>query len=434
MSGHRPSSKQSGPTTRHGRQIVYDREIVISICRQLLQGQDLKTICAKPPMPIGPVFLGWVEDHPEAREIHRSVRNFEYDRGLAKELGVLPTLATVAEWEEQVRANCERGWPADWIERKYIPPDWKKVYPLLGGPPVWSTEDIEAYTELLNGFTEMLEPRDQLELIWTKEAADATWEEGRAAREKNALPERKYQQRQQVVAEYQRARGATATTVAKPATALDHSRGLEAGFPHYRALDVTQSRLIKRRDNALRQIERWRAGLGAKARVLSDKFIAEQALAERYCATQLLAYAEIDDTAGDAMQAAPPLASAGDAADIAPAVPSSDETAADIAPAVPTSEETAADITPAVPPSEETAADIAPAVPSSEETAADIAPAVPSSEETAADIAPAVPTSDEAAGAAPPRAPADDEPINWVDCSRRRGSRTRESRTGGAPV
>ena len=46
--------------------------------------------------------------------------------------------------------------------------------------------------------------------------------------------------------------------------------------------------------------------------------------------------------------------------------------------------------------------------------AADIATAVPSSEETAADNAPAVPTSDAGAEAAPPRAPADDEPINWV--------------------
>jgi terminase small subunit-like protein len=234
MSRDKRSSEQSGPTTRFGRQIVYDREIFISICARLLRGEDLKKICATPPMPIEPVFMGWVEDHQEARAIYRSVHNFRSDRELAKQLAVFPARATVAEWEEQVRENCERGWPADWIERKYTPPDWNKVYPLLGGPPVWSTENIEAYTELLNGFTDLLEPRDMMELMCTKEAADATWEEVRVAREKNALPERKYQQRQQVVAELQRARGATAATVAKPATALDHSRGLEAGFPHYR--------------------------------------------------------------------------------------------------------------------------------------------------------------------------------------------------------
>jgi hypothetical protein len=270
----------------------------------------------------------------------------------------------------------------------------------LGGPPVWSTEDIEAYTELLNGFTQMLEPRDMIELMWTKEAADASWEAARIAREKTGLPERKYQQRLQVVAEIRRRNGAAEATAAKAASALDHSRGLEAGFKYHQGLDIAHSRAIKRRDNALRQIARWRDGLGAKARRLSDKFIAEQALAERYGAAHLLADAESDNNADEAMEAAPPLAPVGDAADIAPAVP--------------TSEETAADIAPAVPPSAETAADIALAVPSSEETAADIAPAVPPSEETATDIAAAVPTSDETAEAAPSRAPADDEPINWV--------------------
>src|SRR5262249_25751265 len=155
---------------------------------------------------------------------------------------------------------------ADWVERKYIPPIWSKVYPLVGGPLVWSSENIEAYTELLNGFTEMLEPRDMMELMLTKEAADATWEAGRKAREKNSLPERKYQQRLNVWADLQRRTRAAETTAAKPATALDHSRGLEAGFKYYQALDIAQSRATKRRDNALRQIARWRDGLGAKAR------------------------------------------------------------------------------------------------------------------------------------------------------------------------
>ena len=52
MSRDKPPSKQSGPTTLYGRQVAYDREIFISICARLLRGEDLKTICAKPPMPI----------------------------------------------------------------------------------------------------------------------------------------------------------------------------------------------------------------------------------------------------------------------------------------------------------------------------------------------------------------------------------------------
>src|SRR5262249_51474295 len=242
MSRNKASSKQSGPTTRYGRQIVYDREIFISICTRLLRGEDLDTICATPPMPIGPVFLAWVEDDPEARAIYRSTHNFRSDRELAKKLAVFPARVNVAEWEEQVRANCERGWPADWIERKYVPPDWKKVYPLLGDPPVWSTENMEAYNELVNDFTQMLEPRDMMGLMWTKEAADASWEVARIAREKNGLPERKYQQRLQVAAEVRRRNGVADTTPAKPASALDHSRGFEGGFKHYQGLDIAQSR------------------------------------------------------------------------------------------------------------------------------------------------------------------------------------------------
>jgi hypothetical protein len=53
--------------------------------------------------------------------------NFESDSELAKELRV-PWDARVNEWEDRVRANCERGWPADYMERKYIPPDG--VHPL----------------------------------------------------------------------------------------------------------------------------------------------------------------------------------------------------------------------------------------------------------------------------------------------------------------
>src|SRR5262245_13848750 len=118
---------------------------------------------------------------------------------------------------------------------------------------------MQACSDLLNAFTQMLEPRDEMELIWTKEATDATWEAGREAQKKNGL-----------------------ISVAQPATALDHRRrrlpdhllvkhllaqrygaeqapsasarsgaercrdaSLEAGFKYYRGLDVAQSRAIR---------------------------------------------------------------------------------------------------------------------------------------------------------------------------------------------
>ena len=79
-------SKPSDPMTKYGRPIAYDREIFIAICRRLIIGEDLEKICTERGMPIEPVFLGWIQDHKEAREIYRSADNFYSDRRLVKEL------------------------------------------------------------------------------------------------------------------------------------------------------------------------------------------------------------------------------------------------------------------------------------------------------------------------------------------------------------
>ena len=257
MSSER-SAKQSRRRSPYERPIVYDREILIEICTRLLQGEDLRATCAKPPMPRDVVFLGWIQDHQEARAIYRSLQNFQSDRLLAKVLGTVLVVST-GEWLEQVRTNIERGWPADYIDRGYIPPDWSKVYPVIGGPPVDSADNMQAYNDLLNAFTQMLQPRDLMELIWTKQATDATWAGMEEDEEKNGV-----------------------LSVAQMATGRDLRRVFEAGFNYCRSTQVAQSRVMRRRDDALRQLERWRKGLGAKSRRLPDQFLDEQVLAERY--------------------------------------------------------------------------------------------------------------------------------------------------------
>jgi hypothetical protein len=370
-------SKPSDPMTKYGRPIAYDREIFIGICRRLINGEDLQKICTEHGMPIEPVFLGWVQDHKEAREIHRSVENFQSDRTLAKVLDVC-FLVSVSEWEEQVRANLERGWAADWIDRKYIPPDWSKVYPLIGGPPVGSTE-MQAYNDLLNAFTQMLEPRDEMELIWTKEATDATWEAGREAREKNGL-----------------------TSVAQPANALDHGRPLEAGFKYYRGLDVAQSRAIKRRDNALRQIERWRKGLGARARRLPDHLLVKHLLAQHYGVEQFRADAGADASACDALEAVA-LAPTGEAAEAAPPRAPTGEAAVAAAPALAAASE-AGEPAPALAPTGN-AAEPAPLI-ATDDVAVAAAPARARAGEAAEAPPPLAPTGELAAATAPAGAPA----------------------------
>jgi hypothetical protein len=71
-------------------------------------------------------------------------------------------------------------------------------------------------------------------------------------------------------------------SVAQMATGRDLRRVFEAGFNYCRSTQVAQSRVMRRRDDALRQLQRWRKGLGAKSRRLPDQFLDEQVLAERY--------------------------------------------------------------------------------------------------------------------------------------------------------
>src|SRR5262249_6273955 len=244
-----------------------------------------------------------------ARQIYRSMENFRSGRALANKVGT-SLVVSISDWAEGLRANLQRGWPADYIDRGYLPPDWQKVFPVIGGPPASSAENTQAYNDLLNHFTQMLEPRDLMELIWTKQATDATWQGVEEGEEKNGL-----------------------ISVGQMARRRDLHRVFEAGFNYCRSTQLAQSRLITRHDNALRQLERWRKGLGAKSRRLPDQFLDEQSLAARYADqvlakhcdeqfAQRLADAENDPIASEAVEAAPAVAPAGAAEPTAPASPS----------------------------------------------------------------------------------------------------------------
>jgi hypothetical protein len=115
------SSKQSGPTTKFGRLIVYDRETVISICRRVFLGEDLDAICAKPPMPIAGVFLAWIQDHPEARAIYRSVQNFEAIAGWRKNWVSLWMITSVNGSTEFVPIASAAGHRTIWSENTSHP-------------------------------------------------------------------------------------------------------------------------------------------------------------------------------------------------------------------------------------------------------------------------------------------------------------------------
>jgi hypothetical protein len=99
MRRNKSSSKQSARKTEDGRPLAYDREIFIQICMRLIIGRDILAILSEPGMPHERVFFGWIQNHKEAREIHRSAQNFKSDRILAKELTV-SFVVSASEWEE----------------------------------------------------------------------------------------------------------------------------------------------------------------------------------------------------------------------------------------------------------------------------------------------------------------------------------------------
>ena len=290
--------KQSSWISQFERKVAYDRDTFITICKRYLQGEQLSAICAKPPMPVAQCFMSWVQYNEEARGIWDCARKFESDRGLAKGLDV-PMNSSVSDWADAVYDKLQHGYSLNnYLRQAYTMPDWKKLYPRVGDPPVWSSENLQDYEDLLKEITQLLKPRDIIELIYTKEMADAIWEEKRESREKNSVPERQYQMRLSEahavrVAEARRRNLPTPKQAEQePATALDHIRGFRTGFKLYQALDRAQCRKKNRRDNAPRQIRRWRASLGGKAEVLPDRFVAGLALAERRCCASPLRHAD----------------------------------------------------------------------------------------------------------------------------------------------
>jgi hypothetical protein len=255
-------AKQSAPTMVEGRQVGYDREICITICMRWVRGEDIKVICAKFPMPLPLVFYDWVQNHPEARAIFHCAGAFKTDRMLGKEVGKHLDIS-LAEWEQEVRARLEGGDALDYVERKIIRIDWNKVYALAGEPPVWPPENRQIYDHLLNVLTRRIEPRNEMELIQIKLVVDALWECRRLACEKNRVP--------------------------------------APSFKSYQALELAQSRAMKRYSTALRQIERSRKGLGGEAQAISCDFLVEPPIPE------LFADAQTDDGVGEPAAAAPAL-------------------------------------------------------------------------------------------------------------------------------
>ena len=189
---------------------------------------------------------------------------------------------------------------------KSIELDSHKWREQCGPPPVLSTESVEAYYEMMSQFVEVFTPKNVLEQSFIKDLTDATWEAKRYSRYKALLIERKFQQRLEFQAERMKLQAerneAFARKVAeKPANELarmdglaevlessvqeidnilkrtpdelDHARALEDGFKIYEGIDDLLNHALARRNDALRQLEWYREGLGKRLHKVSDEII-----------------------------------------------------------------------------------------------------------------------------------------------------------------
>jgi hypothetical protein len=183
----------------------------------------------------------------------------------------------------------------------------------FGPPPVLSSEDLEAYDRIMTGFVKCFSPRDFFEQLLLKVTVDATWEYIRYSRHKTLAIERKFRQsfefqekRKKILAqrrEEQRKDAleskelqesgdltpeqrkfalewsilASAEEVDEllehAAEERDHARALENGIVYYQALNDLAKDALHCRDDSLEQLERYREGLGASMRAVSDEII-----------------------------------------------------------------------------------------------------------------------------------------------------------------
>ena len=170
----------------------------------------------------------------------------------------------------------------------------KKIYPyhllilaeiktLCGQPPVLTTESTEAYTTMLLRIIESIWPRDFIERLFCRHIADSTWEIIRYTRHKMLLMERRHRQAldhrvQCIKVASQKKQAITepptdatraslkeieAVMLQSP-TEFDHAEALEHGIDYAERLDKLLNAATARRDDVLRQLERYRDGLSAR--------------------------------------------------------------------------------------------------------------------------------------------------------------------------
>jgi hypothetical protein len=180
---------------------------------------------------------------------------------------------------------------------------------LFGPPPVLSTEEPKQFDELFERMVACLKPRDTVELILIRHFVYALWEIERLTRYGTVSIERWYRETLQLRAQQGKLLKARKEDLAwknaeknstKPAdiarlaaledsffevlsdtdgimerraTEFEHNRAFGQGILFQERLDKLISSRIARRNDALQQLEHYRAGLGQLAQKAANKIL-----------------------------------------------------------------------------------------------------------------------------------------------------------------
>jgi hypothetical protein len=184
-----------------------------------------------------------------------------------------------------------------------------QVKGLFGPQPVLSTEQPEQFEELFRRIVACLKPRDTVELILIRHFVYAFWEIERLTRYSTGAIERWYRETLQMRAQQEKLQKArkedlawkhaqktstppadlaqlvaledsfhevltdTSEIMERRATEFEHNRAFAMGIAFQERLDKLLASRMARRNDALRQLELYRAGLGQLAQNAASEIL-----------------------------------------------------------------------------------------------------------------------------------------------------------------
>jgi hypothetical protein len=185
----------------------------------------------------------------------------------------------------------------------------KEFSALLGSAPVLTTESENNYTEIWQKLVESFAPADFMELLLIRQVQNETWKIMRYSRHQTAAIERRFRQseefqtrrrneqlvkRNALAEQFAEKTGRPASEFSqllrlenvvssvleevddileRAPSEFDHNHALEQGIVFEEQLDRLINSALRRRNDALEQLEIYRHGLGKRWRDISDGII-----------------------------------------------------------------------------------------------------------------------------------------------------------------